>query len=233
MTWTIIGVDPAPLHIGVWDKDGGRSANPSQLRELLGDALSKPSNSLIVAWDAPLAFNEVNFYIRRIDQIARTWKTQHVEAGHFAEGAVSILPFCGVPHWAISCSLLGLPFHGKAPKFRLLTESFDPSTEEGALVVEVHPAVALGFWWLDASIPEPFPRYKRRKRVCRRIADMLSFPQDVDWDDNILDAYVAWKLGTDLIRGEAVIVGTAREGYFLLPSIGPTRELQDLWVRNS
>lgn len=25
MAWTVIGVDPAPLHIGVWEQSGGRS----------------------------------------------------------------------------------------------------------------------------------------------------------------------------------------------------------------
>ncbi|WP_103027199.1 DUF429 domain-containing protein [Salinibacter altiplanensis] len=157
-----------------------------------------------------------------------------------APDGISVLSYGGCPHWTISQRLLGLPRTskymqdwGKLP-FTLVTENRCLS-ESGHYVAEVHPAVALWLW----CRPKKESRrtsgwdYKDDGEVRAELWDILtsrlsevglvdgSVPA-VPGDDDEVDAFVSWALGSLWAEGheEVVSVGNRRTGSFLLPSRG-------------
>ncbi len=93
--------------------------------------------------------------------------------------------------------------------------------------IEVHPAVALGAWWVEAGCPEPMPRYKGRPEQCRMIAEALDFPVGSAVDDDALDAFVAHRLGELFLDGRASCVGDRSAGGYVMPNCAATEELLD------
>lgn len=225
----VLGIDPAPRkHAAVWDEEGLSRIPPARLRNFLQAQLAGP-RGVIAVWDSPLSFDlEEGFSDRVFDRAARAWVAAKVREGLIEPGAVSVRPFSGCPHWALSCQVLGLPF-GEGIEGLSLCGSEVPAPEPGrGVVVEVHPAVALAALWIDRQPDEPFPRYKGSKAGARAsavIAAQLGFPEEAGRDDDALDAFVAYRLGTQMLTGEAAVAGGPPGGGYLLPRKGCAAEI--------
>lgn len=225
-TVEVLGIDPAPSKQTVVWLDSGppRRMGPGDLRGFLEGRLAS-SARLLVTWDSPLAFDSaLSFSDRPVDRAVRRWVRQQLGDRRIEAKAVSVRPFSGCPHWTVSCHVLGLPFGSRLGNLQPCNGAFAlPSAGEG-MVVETHPAVALAMWWIDLGLTEPFPRYKGFKGnadVCASIASTLGFPKAAGIDDDVLDAYVGWRLGVDFVQGKAVLLGTAQAGNYLVPD-GPS-----------
>ncbi|MHB1047527.1 MAG: hypothetical protein ACYC4P_16115 [Thermoanaerobaculia bacterium] len=224
---TVLGIDPAPKKPAV-TFDGSRfeRVKPGALRDHLESRLRANPGTLI-AWDAPLSFDQRDYYDRLIDKATRRWAEGHVKHRRFEDGAVNARPFAGLPHWAVTCSVLGLPF-GLPPAGLRLAASRADLDLPCPLVIEVHPAVALGIWWLSAKAPMALPRYKANAEACRSIVSVLGFPVECEEDDDALDAYVAYRLGAGFIEGWTSWVGSPDCGGYVLPDGTSSEELRGL-----
>ena len=232
MTPRVLGIDPAPKKpAAIWSDEGLRRVPPIALRGNLEAQLTR-SPGLLVVWDSPLAFDpSEGFSDRAFDRAARAWVSAKVREGLIEPKAVSVLPFSSCPHWALSCQVLGLPFgEGIGGLAAYSRESAKPDPRKG-FVVEIHPAVALAAIWIDRRIGQPFPRYKGDKAerdAPARIAAALEFPEEAGQDDDALDAFMAYRLGTQLLTGEAAVFGDDLGGGYLLPHGGCAAEIDEL-----
>lgn len=207
---------------------GGSAFNEVEPADVPGfvEQLLAEHQRVLIAWDAPLSFDPANgFSDRPVDREVRAWVADEVAKGTLAKGAVSVLPFAGCPHWTISCAALGMPFGTPLSGLKLATTASDGDK----LVVEVHPAVSLARWWVADRVPEPMPRYKRGKGV--RIAEVraalgtiraslgrMEIPEAAIADDDHLDAWIAWRMGAEFVRGRAVLHGSSHAGAYVLPA---------------
>ncbi len=224
----VLGIDPAPKKkAAIWSEVGLRRVPPRELRTFLTDLLTG-SRGVIVVWDSPLAFDpSYGFSDRCIDRAARSWMIVNVRAGLIEAGAVAVRPFSGCPHWVFSCHVLGLPFGEKINGLSLYSsKAWKPKAGNG-FVIEVHPAVALAALWIDMQIETPFPRYKGSgaQQTPALIAATLGFPSEAGENDDALDAFVAYHLGTQLLAGEASLVGDPCRGGYLLPRTSGAEEI--------
>ncbi len=218
----VLGIDPAPSKV-TWictDDQTFIKRSALDLADYLEQALRTHKNTLI-AWDAPLSFDPtLSLSDRPIDKMIR--KALQTALGYPRnKGSISVLPFTGCPHWAISCHVLGHPVGPTKHGLRLVD-----APGPGPRLVEVHPAVALGIWWSQLKGPgELLPKYKGLTKsktldTLRDIADVLAPlqpPKEVRESDDHLDAWVAWKLGHDLLHGKAELVSDVRTGGYVLP----------------
>lgn len=219
----VLGIDPAPSKKStVYDGEGFHHFSAKELR----DFLHKPKKEeVLICWDAPLTgpadLHEGSFSMRDIERVlaAEIW-----EAG--VKG-VSIRPYSGCSHWAISRSILGLPKVGKYDSDDIpFPLTFDQSFE-GSASTEVHPAVAMYLW-----LNQGFRKYKgnskaieNRAAVQQNVQQLMTIKelkpfnpaQELSSDDE-LDAFVAWLLGTLWLRGKRVeLLGDEKTGAMLLP----------------
>ena len=162
----VVSIDPHPSSDSVVCMDDGNgdikflSKTPRELREFV-DCLAK--TKVLLCWDAPLTGPSCaseagpDFYWRQLECFfapqARVGKKRKLrETNYEVPAGISVLPYAGCPHWAITRSLLGLPRMGrydqdhKSP-FRLLTDpKASPQEMQDPCVVEIHPAVAAWLW---------------------------------------------------------------------------------------
>lgn len=224
--WRVMGVDPAPKKAAVVYSEGvWTEVAASALREFVLDAIAE-SHMTLIAWDAPLSYDHANHSDRLVDRAARAWAKRQVELGRFHPKAVHALPFAGVPHWAVTCHALGLPFGDPPEGLRLVQ---DPPLD-GPVAIEVHPAVALGAWWVESGCSEPMPRYKGDSSACARIVSVLGFPAAAAVSDDTLDAYVACRLGELFLSGGASWVGNPAIGGYVMPRCTATDELLGMFL---
>jgi len=232
----LIGIDPAPTKPAavVYGTAGSTPATaevaPRLLATWLRDIMANHPG-VLVAWDAPLSFSPTfGFSDRPIDKTVRAFVAEQVKAknGGFENGAISALPFSGCPHWAITCEAVGTPF-GDRQRF-LMPTSRDELKERGSYLIEVHPAVTIGMWWLEQGLPPALRRYKPGGGVGRVAAGenrkaLVSFLQArtglaecfFQTDDRV-DATVAWTMARDFAAGKACWVGDPECGGYVLPS---------------
>lgn len=223
--WTVVGIDPAPTKDAVIHRNGAWSkVAPGDLRRFVTKVAADSTRTLI-AWDAPLSFGPTDLYDRRVDKVARAWAKRHVAIGHFGEKAINARPFAGLPHWVVTCEALGLPFGTPPSGLRLVHDR--PANDERFVAIEVHPAMALGAWWIEARRPDSLPRYKGSPGACRMIAAALGFPDGAGEDDDALDAFVACRLGELFLNGGACCVGDSQTGGYVMPQCSATSELLD------
>lgn len=230
MSYAVFGIDPAPTKNAV-EFDGSRwtECRPEDLR----DHVRRIEGPAIIAWDAPLSFDDrASFYDRVVDRTVRDWATDMKTAGSFEEGAVNARSFAGLPHWAVTCSALGMPFGQIPPRFTLSKVPPDENSSEIA-VIEVHPAVALGIWWLEQDVPAPLPRYKGKgaQKATSKIVETLGFPTEASTSDDHFDAYVAYKIGTMFRDGKAHWLGDPVVGGYVLPDSPTTDDLRERYTR--
>ena len=102
------------------------------------------------------------------------------------------------------------------------------------LAIEVHPAFALFQWWRSSSPAAPVPPYKRGGRQVRLGATVALLDRvgaelrgcavlrDALRDglapaDDLLDAAVAYEVGSRFVEGSTVTVGDVAAGFIVLP----------------
>ncbi len=231
----VLGIDPAPKKpTAVWSADGCQRVPAGQVREFLAEHL-QPHSGLLVAWDSPLAFDPAEgFSDRPFDRAARAWVAKNVREGRIQQGAVSVRPFSGCPHWVHSCHVLGLPFGERIAGLAPYSAPLEKPEPGRGLVMETHPAVALAALWIELELEEPFPRYKGSKAtagVPAAIAERLGFPEEAGVDDDALDAFMAYRLGAQFLNRESRFIGDPGTGGYLLPDNGPASEIQTFVVR--
>jgi hypothetical protein len=125
--------------------------------------------------------------------------------------------------------------------FYLLEKDRIPAGD-GHFIAEVHPAVALWLWCIDADEPLSDWRYKKDSTVLNRLWKVLEqqllsvglLNMDHDFEpssDDELDAFVAWALGALWARGyEGVtLLGNRSTGSFLVP-VSRDSDLQERFL---
>jgi predicted RNase H-like nuclease len=240
----IIGVDPAPSKpTRIYSTDGLDRKDARQLLCFLTELLSS-DDDVLICWDAPLTgpsnpdsdvFNVGDHTQRRIESFFNQKKL-----GLKVPKGISVRGYAGCPHWAISRRLIGLPRVGRWDAgwsdlpFQLVANGSCP-TRSGHYIVEVHPGVALWLWcntpaWVGSW------EYKKDKNILRQVWRELrkrfentllqsgTTFRDLEFapeDDDELDCFVAWLLGTLWCQGngEVVLLGDRETGSMLLPRV--------------
>src|SRR5690606_35698866 len=147
---------------------------------------------------------------------------------------ISVLPYCGCPHWAMSQNLLGYPriiqnTTTESSPFKLITTSDTPT--KGRYVVEVHPALALWLWCKDTGVH--FWEYKKNRTVLNQLWSVFSEIPDVantlgepnllnpPKNDDEFDALISYTLGKLWLHDPTKVIlhGDERTGAILLPNI--------------
>jgi hypothetical protein len=221
--WSVVGIDPAPTKPAIAYQDGGwTQIKPTALRRFIAEIAEGPTPTLI-AWDAPLSYDRGDFYDRRVDKVARAWIKQHVSLGHLRtrRSTPGRSPVCRTGRSPVTRS--GCRSARRLPACSWLHEA--PADGQHLVVIEVHPAVALGAWWIEAGCSEPLPRYKGKPEACRRIAEALSFPPGCSAGDDALDAFIAYRLGELLLGRGACSVGSSQAGGYVMPRCSATDQL--------
>lgn len=235
---TFIGIDPAPTKTTVaYDGDSFHEVAPEMLREWLEARRESAKGGIVVAWDAPLALDPeyrcprrghfVGFYRRRFDDVARKWAEGQ---DRLQDKAVNVGHLGGLPHWIITCEVLGHPFGESFAPLLCRPEDFDGR----AGLIEVHPAFSLAVWWLaDESVEDHFPRYKSgyksdQQSARELIVDRLGYldiPVRCAGSDDYLDAWAGWRMARDFWVGDAIWAGNPDFGAYVLPAtcreVGP------------
>lgn len=222
--WQVIGIDPAPSKdAAVYDQGRWQRLSPTAIRDFI-IARVRANPATLVAWDAPLSFDRADLYDRAVDKEVRAWVNSYVLSGRFAKGAINVRCFAGLPHWTVSCLSLGLPF-GTPPEGLRLARTAEDFLKPQPLVIEVHPAVAIGAWWLASGCTDAMPKYKRNPVACARIAAVLGFPPESGLNDDNLDSFVAYRLGELFILGQACWIGNADSGGYVMPNCSGASEI--------
>lgn len=240
----VIGIDPAPTKKTTIciSKDGDaprfEELKPTEVLPKIEAWLSDGTRTLFL-WDAPLRLDRSSsrrFHSRAIDSATQRWLkgTRRVEPR-----AVGVSAAAQCPHNLLSQHVWGLPV-GERPRhgLRLLQSADRVLTGDESWLAEVHPAVAVAVWWSARGPRRAMPRYKpggktkaadaranlqRIVRVLERILPEGPRPSgalvgDRGWDDDRLDAWVAWRLGRDLLAGCARALGPVDGGTYVLPT---------------
>ena len=237
----VISVDPAPAKPAVVCDGGFHRVSAVELPEYCRTLAER--EDVLLLWDAPLVGPPSN------DPPPRSAYSQRTAERFFSRAAtgfktpkgISVLPYSGCPHWAITRASLGLPVCGRfgVPMeelpFRLATDAAEFAAG-GRRVVESHPAVAAWLWLRKIGEPDRAWAYKGAKAGVG-IAEMWAGlrtawsatlspgvlrtidPLPEPADDDELDAAVGWVLGTALAAGDPAvdILGDAATGGFAVP----------------
>jgi hypothetical protein len=238
----VVGIDPAPGKQSTL-VTGGLSAESKSAQELSAfmNRHRDEHESLLLCWDSPLTGPA----IPDAEEVIGSDHTQRPiekffmrEGGLKAPAGISVLSYCGCPHWTISQQLLGFPRTSKYMRdwadlpFSLVTDN-QSLLEPGHYVAEVHPAVALWLWCRPEKKSRSISgwKYKDDKEVrdelwgilTSRLTDIGLLSGSVpalSTNDDEVDAFVSWALGSLWAEGseEVVSVGNRKTGSFLLPS---------------
>ena len=267
MRETVISIDPAPsktstVCTGTAFEDGKHFSEmtPEQLRDLLNSEEVGPGT--LVCWDAPLTgpqdpdragMVEKDFSQRCIDSFfARS------ASGFKTPPGISVLPYSGCPHWAITRSVLGLPRTGPYDAHYeelpfLLLPGEDRKEDSRPAIVEIHPAVAAWLWCKDERRPQQVTAgwlYKKDRSirewmwgVIRRKTRVTECPDPLSGDDDEFDAAVGYRLGVLYLqdrdkpksRRRVILLGDRKTGSFLVPNVdglsGSWKEFVEKWPK--
>ena len=250
MSVSVISIDPAPSKTStVCDGKTFCETTAVQLRTMLEEV--RPNT--LICWDAPLTGpgdptdragqRDRDFSQRLIESFFSRQETDFK-----TPSGISVLPYSGCPHWAITRSLLGLPRTGPWDKgyaelpFRLLPGD-DEQKDQRPSVVEVHPAVAAWLWCRKEEEDAPkkdesWPYKKNRElrewmwRVICRKTRVAMCPSPLSGDDDDFDAAVGYRLGVlyvedrhkPMSRRRVILLGDRKTGAFLLPRVSGLEE---------
>lgn len=229
----VISVDPAPVKDAVVF-DGSFSRVPAlDLPDWCAEAAAW--DDVLLCWDAPLtgpsdSRRSSNFSQRTVDRFFGRRST-----GFKVPTGISVRPYCGCPHWAITRACVGLPRVGRfdTPWSELpfqLVEDAGRVRERGRWIAETHPAVAIWLWCRGDPSESPTLSgdetawiYKGRApsrtvaELWRQLVSIWSRSSvravvettaalEVPENDDELDAVVGWVLGTLLIESEDEVI---------------------------
>lgn len=233
----VIGIDPAPTkRSAVYDGKSFAWWDALEVADRVAE-LAIQHRNVLVTWDAPLSIDPEGtsrFYSRQVDRTAGARVKEWVAAGRVEQGAIGISPAASCPHNYLSQATLALPVGNPKPPWTLLKVGDQPP-RSGHHIAEVHPAVALGAWW-DGKWPMPCYKLGGGRKAQAVRAGRLSivqwlqrahgFPQGApdSFTDDHVDAWVAWRLGAGLLRGDVVTWGPRVGGNYLMPTIEPWTE---------
>jgi len=213
-----IGIDPASGKAScIWRNDAYEYVTPQKMRSKLEGILNHNNDKYVVAWDAPISFDESSYSDRLIDKVTREWVKAKIEQGVFEKKSINALPFSGLSHWVITCKALGYPFGEPLTFSELSTKRKYINSSKHHLIVEVHPAVSMGAMWVDKQLNIPFPVYKKSTEARKVIVENLEFPDICTESDDILDAYVAHLMAKQFISGNAEYLNNPMMGSYVLP----------------
>ncbi len=222
--WHVLGIDLAPAKgLHVFGEDQIREVAAKEAREFIAKEVENHER-LLIAWDAPLSFDfELSLSDRPVDKVLRKFTADRVpQYSGPGKAAISVQCFSQCPHWSLTCFALGLPFGTRPGGLRLAPEELSEDAT-GAFVIEVHPAVTLGLWWLEKGLRDRMPRYKGAPEICRIIADRMGAPKEAAQTDDHLDAWVACRMAEDFLAGNARWIGNPEIGGYVLPTSAQER----------
>jgi len=237
----VVSIDPAPSKDAVIFDGEFHKIAASNLVQYCSELANDKKTNILLCWDAPLtgpASESGSFSQRTIEKFFSCAKM-----GFKAPPGISVLPYCGCPHWAITRACLGLPYCGrfdmdigKLP-FRLICDIADVR-RHNCCVIETHPALAIWLWCRSTENRDNNSSWAYKgKKPARTIGDLWILLTQI-WNDmqvdpvtdtinNIrapenddeLDAFVGWVLGTLLVAGESSvgILGDLKTGAIALP----------------
>ena len=263
MSVSVISIDPAPSKTSTVCRgtafEHGKyfcETTPENLRHLLKGV--EPNT--LVCWDAPLTgprdpTDRAGQWDRDFSQrpIERFFARQ--ETGFKAPSGISVLPYSGCPHWAITRSLLGLPRTGPYDTgyddlpFRLLPGQERDGNPRPS-IVEIHPAVAAWLWCRGSDgFPqdtEQWPYKKDRalreqiwRLICRKTRVATCPDPLANGDDDEFDAAVGYRLGVlylqdrhkPVSRRRVILLGDRETGSFLVPKADGLSKSWDEFVK--
>ena len=249
----VVAIDPAPAKEStMYSAERGLQSVPaSEMRRTL-ESIEPP---VLLCWDAPLTGprdaadagqTRGDFSQRRLDSFFMRKETRFK-----TPKGISVLPYAGCPHWAISRSVLGLPRLGPydlafdSLPFHLLPtadgagDGVPISKAGGRWIVEIHPAVA-AWLWCKPRIRRKAWSYKGASKdealltkmwniILEQCDDALKSDLPTPSDDDEFDALVGYILGVKWLRGDddVVLLGDRETGAMLLPRTG---RLEKKWA---
>ena len=250
----VVGIDPAPTK-GLDTFDGSDRHIPlSGARSFVHSLYS--DQGALVCWDAPLT-GPPTAAVFGGEGTGSAFSQRPIESFFSKSGTgfktppgISVRPYAGCPHWALSRALLGLPRvgpydadHEQLP-LKLVTSGTPPTS--GFHVVEVHPAVAIWLWCRERRDSTASWEYKKSASVSDELWNLLLANPDIErvlsgaggdrpTSDDVLDARVAYALGRLWLdrSGSVTLLGSADHGSFLLPQIAGMREAFTAFVAES
>jgi len=234
----IVAIDPAPKKRSTVFDGEFRELSSGEIAPVLRELAGAPP--VLLCWDSPLTGpgdpgvagrRPSDFSQRAIESFFSREST-----GFKTPAGISVRPYSGCPHWAISRSVLGLPRVGPWDAdeadlpFWLLTDG-PPPAHEGAYVVEVHPAVAAWLWCKEDRSAGCSWDYKRDAGVQQEMWEIIrplgNLPTGIaPANDDQFDALVAFILGTRWISrdGSVELIGSRLAGAMLSPAVAGLSE---------
>jgi hypothetical protein len=215
----VVSIDPAPSKRAIVFDGAYHEVSARDLVEFCRELSQKET---LLCWDAPLtgpSSSRGSFSQRLIERFF-----SRSETGFKSPRGISVLPYSGCPHWAITRSCLGLPKCGDFDSplsnlpFELVTDKASIE-ERRSFVIETHPAVAIWLWcreleqqvedndqirsWVykgsnpSRTIEEMWTLLTGvwKKTNNQVILEAISSHNNVPDDDDKLDAFVGWVLG--------------------------------------
>ncbi len=240
----VVSIDPAPSKPAVVF-DGQMRSIPASHVPAFCAMLSRQPDTLL-CWDAPLTGPALNaqpngpagsFSQRQIEKFF-----SRAETGFKTPAGISVLPYSGCPHWAITRASLGLPICGRFDRedrelpFRHTTSNAEVVAGT-ARVIETHPAIAIWLWCRHLDPDDSRPWVYKGRRPSRTVPEIWDNLSEI-WDgtgvprvlntineidppenDDELDAIVGWVVGTLLVvhHPSVGILGTTAAGAIALP----------------
>jgi len=232
MKYRFLGIDPAPSKKSVvFDGRGFKAFDFKGLKDYVNSQAELYSDSLIIAWDAPLGECFESMSQKPIEKLLNT-KKSYIK--NKPPKGISTLPFASCPHWAVSQYVLGYPIVNKEIinkdklKFHLIQSPEDLKSQKPK-VVETHPAFSLWVYLKDVLSDEDFV-YKKSKTVFKMVVDQLfeiglfkkyiNFKEEImNTGDDYLDAFICYCNLEFIQSGKTKIYGNRKTGSMLLPDL--------------
>lgn len=245
-TMKVVSIDPAPAKQAVIFDGELRRVTAAKLPSYCS-RLAEDKDTLL-CWDAPLTGppncdNATEFDAAFSQRVIERFFSR-AATGFKAPGGISVLPYSGCPHWAISRACVGLPRVGRfdardeALPYRLCENPPD-SSGIGPWIVETHPAVAIWLWCRSPKEKEDITWVYKGRNPGRTLQELWSLllgiwatsqvPSitdvvnglDVPNDDDELDVLVGWVLGMLLAQKHpsVTILGDLSTGAIVLPVV--------------
>lgn len=239
----VVSIDPAPSKNAVIFDGAFTHMSACDLPAYCSELAHQDT---ILCWDAPLtgppAIGNNSFgasYSQRI--IERFFSRNSTDLK--TPAGISVLPYSGCPHWAITRASVGLPRVGLFDSettlpFRLIADN-DFDRTSGRWIVESHPAVAIWLWCRNSTeLPDTETWVHKGRPPSRTIEELWGrltakwnasgidkikstvTSMDVPANDDQLDAVTGWVLGMMLLyKDQSVsVLGNKETGAIVLPT---------------